>query len=79
MDITKLSPIKLKLLEDCYRAILLADENKIKQAQEDHFKTDDWLEEDCTPSLPTLHIHCSGIGNTLTINNTCCLDEDIDW
>lgn len=78
MNIDNLSEVKLKLLKQCYNAIVIADETKINAAITKHYETDDWLEETSSPTQPDIKVTTDGIGSILFINNKECWDESIE-
>jgi hypothetical protein len=69
---------QLTLLNNCYHAIRLADKNKIRVIIKNHFKADNWLEEECTPNYPEIKVRVTGISHDLYINDKSCIDETLE-
>lgn len=78
MDLTKLSKIKLKLLEHCYYGILQADENKINQAMITYYSNDKFCEEECTIQAPDILIQRTGVSHDLYLGGHECLDNNFE-
>ena len=78
MNLSKLSDIKLKLLEHCYYGILQANEEKIQQALNKYYSTDDFMEEECTIQAPDILIKRTGISHDLYLGGNECVDDNLE-
>jgi len=76
IDFTTLSDRKLQLLRNCYWAIYHAEDDKIEEIFTEHYRTDDWLEEEITPRHPVIEVVPTGIMSFLNINGVSCNDYD---
>jgi hypothetical protein len=69
-----LTGVKKKLLEKCYHAIRLAEDNWIKGAIPNEVDAEETC--DIPQRISEIQIFCSSIGNDLRVNKVLCTDYD---